>query len=391
MVTEMSEPIDSIGFEPPIVAKPLMRIGELLGKMKEHRLWAVPVVDDKRRVIGIVSYRDILMRGAGRDTKVMTVMEPPYTFVTGLSINEAIAKFVSWKARVVPIVDEKRRLLAVVSRERVLDYMLRNNLVPNMVAEQAMSTPPVTIHEDESIARARWLMIKSGISRLPVVNDEERIVGVITLRDIAERLYSVKMSRRRGFEWIRSEEEFLAAPVKDFMSTPPIYTHRKASLTEVVQTLLNYQISGMPICEAEKVVGVISGLDVMKKYVESLVTVQPLEAKVADAVGKDPMMRLQVEKLVNDYLSTFSRMVNVIDLKLSIKEETKTEKEEGRKRYRVRVRLVTDIGSFAAEGIGWELLTALRDALMALEKRLKREVGRRAIHLPSSEEGYPSL
>lgn len=387
MSRESAKPIDDIAIEPPFVAKPMMRIGEVIGKMRELKLWAVPVVGDKDRLVGILSYRSILMRGAGRDTKVLTVMEPPYSLVTGTPIPEAIARFVSWKARIVPVVDEKRRLLAVVRRMDVLKYMLEQGLVPEMRAEEAMSSPPIVIHEEESIARARWLMLKSGISRLPVVDDDEKLVGVITLRDIAEKLYNIRLTRRKGFEWIRSEEEFLAAPVRDFMSSPPIYTHRGASLREVVETLLRYEISGMPITESDKVVGVISGLDVMKKYVESLVQVQPLEAKIAEAVGGDAITKLQVEKLVNDYLSTFNRFTNVIDMKLTIKEETKVEKEEGRKRYRVRIKVVTDLGNFVVEGVGWELLTALRDALQTLERRLRKAAEKAALYQPPREEG----
>jgi len=376
--------VDELAREPPLVAKPMMRVGEILGKMKELRLWLLPVVDDKRRLVGVVSYRTILMKGAGRDTRVLTVMEPPFSIQSGTGFNEAVAKFVAWKARAVPIVDEKRRLLALVSREDVLEFMLKEGLVPSLRAEEAMSSPPVTIHEDESIARARWLMLRSGISRLPVVDDEEKLVGVISLRDIVERLYHIKLTRRRGLEWIQSEEEFLAAPVREFMSTPPIYAVRNATLNEIVKTLLEYRISGMPVTESEKVLGVISGLDVMRKYVESLVEVQPIEAKVSDAIGGDPFLKVQVEKLLNDYLSMFNRLANVMDMKITIKEETKTEKTEGRKRYRVRLRLVTDIGAFVAEGIGWELLTALRDALMTLEKRVKKKIQKMQTHLPSS-------
>ena len=378
--------IDDIAKEPLLVAKPMMRIGELLGKMRELKLWLVPVVDDRDRLVGVVSYRTILMRGAGRDTKVSTIMEPPYAIKSGTRFDEALAKFVSWKARAVPVVDDRRRLLAMVTRADVLEYMLREGLVPNLKAEDAMSTPPVTIYEDESIARARWLMLRSGISRLPVVDEDEKLVGVISLRDIAEKLYTIRLTRRRGLEWIQSEEEFLAAPVREFMSTPPIYVARNTTLSDVVKTLLEYRISGMPVAERDRVVGVISGLDIMRKYVESLVEVQPLEAKVSDAIGGDPLLKLQVEKLVNDYLSTLNRFVNVMDLKVTIKEETKIEKGEGRKRYRVRIRLITNVGSFVTEGIGWELLTALRDALMILEKRVKKKVQKMKIYLPPAEE-----
>ncbi|RLG85590.1 MAG: hypothetical protein DRO39_05220 [Thermoprotei archaeon] len=362
--------IDEVMAEPPVVAKPLMTIGEILGKMRETRAWIVPVVDNKGRLIGVLSYRAILMRGAGRQTKVLTVMEPPYSVRLGTPFNDAVARFVALKARAMPVVDEHRILKGYVTRADLLRFMLENDVLPRKRAEELMTSPAVTIHEDESIARARWLMLRGGISRLPVVDEEEKLVGVISMRDIVERLYNIRLTRRKGFE--QFEEEFLAAPVRDFMSTPPIYVARTSPSEEIVETLLEYNISGMPVVERDSVVGVVSGLDVLKAYVASLTVAHALEAKIPEEVRGDAITKNLVERLVSDYLASFRKFANVLDFKVTLKEETKVPKKEGRKRYKVRVRLVTDHGSFAAEGIGWELLSALRDALMTLEKRLRR-------------------
>lgn len=378
--------IDELARKPPLVVRPETRIGEILGRMKELRLWLAPVVDGRGRLVGVVSYRAVLMRGAGRDTRVATVMEPPFSVRSGTGFGEAVARFVAWRARAVPVVDERRRLLALASREDVLRFMLREGLVPDLRAEEVMSSPPVTVRGDESIARARWLMLRSGISRLPVVDDDERLAGVISLGDIAERLYRIRLTRRRGLEWIRSEEEFLAAPVREFMSSPPIHVPRGTDLGEVVRTLLEYRISGAPVTDGGRVLGVISGLDVMRKYVEGLVETRPLEAKVSDAVGGDRFLRAQVERLLGSYLSAFSRLADVVDLKVAVKEEAKAGSGG---RYRVRLRLVTNVGAFAAEGAGWELLAALRDALATLEKRLKRKVKKLQVRSPPPEEGWP--
>jgi len=362
--------VDEIMVEPPIVAKPMMTIGEVLGKMKGIRARIVPVVDSRGRLVGVLSYRTILMKGAGRQTKVLTVMEPPYSVKLGTTFNSTVMRIVELKARALSVVNERRILKGYVSRADILRFMLDKGLLPTKRAEELMSTPPVTIHEHESIARARWLMLRGGISRLPVVDEDERLVGVISMRDIVERLYNIRLTRRKGFE--QFEEEFLAAPVKDFMSTPPIYVLKQSTADEIVKTLLEYNISGMPVVERDRVVGVVSGLDVLKHYVASLTVTQAIEAKLPDDVSADSITKSLMEKLVNDYLASFRKFANVLDFKLNIKEETKTKKVEGRKRYRVRARIVTDQGNFVAEGIGWEVLSALRDALMTLEKRLRK-------------------
>lgn len=47
-----------------------------------------------------------------------------------------------------------------------------------------MSTPAVTVHAEETAADAARLMTRRGIERLPVVDEEDRLVGIVTRRDL---------------------------------------------------------------------------------------------------------------------------------------------------------------------------------------------------------------
>jgi CBS domain-containing protein len=49
-----------------------------------------------------------------------------------------------------------------------------------------MSVPPVTVHADETIAEAARTMAHSRVERLPVVDDEDRVVGIVTRRDLIQ-------------------------------------------------------------------------------------------------------------------------------------------------------------------------------------------------------------
>lgn len=47
-----------------------------------------------------------------------------------------------------------------------------------------MSTPAVTVHAEETAADAARLMTRRSVERLPVVDEEERLVGIVTRRDL---------------------------------------------------------------------------------------------------------------------------------------------------------------------------------------------------------------
>ncbi|MEM4685738.1 MAG: CBS domain-containing protein, partial [Sulfolobales archaeon] len=282
------------------------------------------------------------------------------------SIDDAVAKFVLWKAKALPVISKDNELVGYLSRYDLMDFLLSRGLIPRKRVEDVMTSPPTVIMDWESLARARWLMLRNGISRLPVTNDAGNIDGVITMTDIVEKIYFIRMTRRKGFE--QFEEEFLAAPVKDFMSSPPICSSVGDLLEDVVKTLIDRRVTGLPVVKESKVVGVISSIDVLRAYAEQLVSKELIEAKIPESLRVDDLSKSQVETLINEYLSNIRRVVNVINFQINIKEESKG----GRKRYVVRSRLTTDDGVMVSEGSGWDLLSSIKDSLEKLENRVKK-------------------
>jgi len=378
--------VSEIVIEPPILLKPSMRIGEVIPRMSELKIREAPVVDDNEVLVGVLSYRAILSKGVGRDTKVSTAMDPPYALKEDNSIDEAIARIVQWKARDIPIIDDSEKVVGYINRVMLLKYLVDKGIIPNDIVDNVMHSPAITIQEWESIARARWAMLRNGISRLPVVDRYERVVGVITLSDIVERLFRIKLSRRKGYEWIQSEESFLAAPVSDFMSTPAVTVPLGIKLIEAAKTMLDKGVAGAPVVTGdERVVGVLSGIDVLKKYLETSVALQPLEAKISTVGEIDEITRVSVERIINNYLSSFTKYVNVIDFKLAVKELGKSEESRSkdvRRGFEVSARIVTDEGSFATKSMCWDLPTCVREVMNIIEKRIRKHIEKKTVAKP---------
>ncbi|KOG31878.1 MULTISPECIES: CBS domain-containing protein [Streptomyces] len=77
----------------------------------------------------------------------------------------------------VPVLDEDDRVVGVVSES---DLLARHA----STARDLMTTPAVTVHAEETVADAARLMVRRGVERLPVVDEEERLVGIVTRRDL---------------------------------------------------------------------------------------------------------------------------------------------------------------------------------------------------------------
>ncbi|OKJ66164.1 CBS domain-containing protein [Streptomyces sp. CB02261] len=77
----------------------------------------------------------------------------------------------------VPVVDEDDRVVGVVSESDLLAS-------DELTARGLMTTPAVTVHADETVVDAARLMVRRGVERLPVVDEEERLVGIVTRRDL---------------------------------------------------------------------------------------------------------------------------------------------------------------------------------------------------------------
>lgn len=76
-----------------------------------------------------------------------------------------------------PVLDADERVLGVISRT---DLLVQDHLT----AEDLMTAPAVTVHAEQTVTEAARLITRRGVTRLPVVDEEGRLVGIVTRRDL---------------------------------------------------------------------------------------------------------------------------------------------------------------------------------------------------------------
>jgi len=124
-----------------------------------------------------------------------------------------------------------------------------------MIAGDVMSSPVYIIDPGENVARARNLMLKHRISRLPVM-DLSVLSGIITKKDIGYRLsQSEPLWRRRPIDSI---------PVSVLMTPDPVTVTSDAPIEKVACIMVDRDISGIPVVDSHAITGIITKSDLMK-------------------------------------------------------------------------------------------------------------------------------
>ncbi|MFZ5817440.1 MAG: CBS domain-containing protein [Bacillota bacterium] len=116
-----------------------------------------------------------------------------------------------------------------------------------LIARDVMSAPVKTITGAKPIREAERLMLRHGHTGLPVVDEEGRLQGIVSLRD-------VEKARRHGLEH---------APVKSVMKSRVITVTPESPLDEVQELMIDRDIGRVPVLEGENLVGIITRSDLL--------------------------------------------------------------------------------------------------------------------------------
>jgi len=133
-----------------------------------------------------------------------------------------------------------------------------------ITAADLMTHPAVTISPDAALESAARLMYKSKIKRLPVVDSDGRLTGIISRADV------LSVFDRSDPPQLLSPEGTTAmkTSVKEIMTTQVVAVKLGASFKEMAARLRENRISAFPVIDDDgKVIGVVSEADMLAKEV----------------------------------------------------------------------------------------------------------------------------
>ncbi len=159
--------------------------------------------------------------------------------------------------------DDLKRIYAIALRHAA------RRTAPRIFVRDVMTKDVVTVTADADFATVTNLLSEHRISGLPVVDEGNRVVGVVTEADV---LSMAGMRRERTFKDI--VRQILGEPLprpqeggrlRDAMSSPAITTGPDADIRDAAARLDEKRIKSLPVVDgAGRLIGIISRADIVR-------------------------------------------------------------------------------------------------------------------------------
>jgi len=147
-----------------------------------------------------------------------------------------------------------------------------------MLARDIMTRDVVTVKPDEEIEKVAQLLVENKISGIPVVDDDQHRVGIITEKDLIVRAGELKVPfyitlfdsiifLENPIRFSNSLKQYTASKVGDAMTKEVWAVKEDEEVSKVVEIMQKKNINRVPVVRNGKLVGIISRNDVLKVLV----------------------------------------------------------------------------------------------------------------------------
>jgi CBS domain-containing protein len=151
----MNKTVEQIMTSTPVTVNPETPLKEAIKIIVEKNISGLPVVDDRGKLVGVISETDLTWQETG-------VEPPPYIMI----------------------------LDSVIYLENPSRYEKEIHKALGQTVKEVMSDKPIAIKPTQTVKEAAHLMHHKKIRRLPVIDSENKVIGIITQGDIIRMMAS---------------------------------------------------------------------------------------------------------------------------------------------------------------------------------------------------------
>jgi CBS domain-containing protein len=150
-------------------------------------------------------------------------------------------------------------------------------MTPRTIGELAIREVPLLSHDDEVRPAVRKI-IDTGVPALPVVDAEDRLVGIFGEREFINAIFPGYMGELHyaGFvtkaidEVLEKNAECASAPVSKYMNTEHVDVGTDYSDAQLAETFMHHRVLIIPVTDQGRVTGIVTRGDFFRALAERL-------------------------------------------------------------------------------------------------------------------------
>ncbi len=329
------------------------------------------LVEEDGKIIGVVRERD-LIRGCvmvnPHETKIKNfVVRTGILSLDELTPEKVARRFVEDSTPFVIV-----RLNGKYGVIFVDDFLrLLKPEYEDVKVREIMNPDVVTVRDHDTVAKALATMRNHGIDRVVVVDDNNRVVGIVTGKDIVDRVLAPRKKARLG-DLSGEKEKTLSIMVESIMSYPVITAGRNDSVAKVIDTMIENNISSVVVTKDGLPEGIVIKKDILENFIKKATPTKFDVQVIVRNITLDDFEKARINDDLNKFMEKFKDYFGEAILFVYIK-RFRWEHYRGLPWVLVRLKLASDRGTYVAVGEGWGAEYALHATLRKLEREILKE------------------
>jgi CBS domain-containing protein len=389
MVSARNISAEKIMNKNPVTAENDKSLGSIKDTMEEKELRAIPVVDSNGGLEGVIGYRDLIrfIQFNPERTKLGKVMHQPPEFDTGESLVELCDLRIN-SGRKLLVHTSGDKLEGVIGDQEFLEAFKDTEELGSLNTKDIHTQELINVFEQDSLEEARHTMLDSNISRLPVLDKNGKLTGIIHSTDLLNTMVSRQSPDAGGTSGGRSgsnEVNIAGGNEKETMSKIPVSELMRRNFytsdehfrgDKAVQNMIENDIHEIIFMED----GYPQSIVTAKDFIEFIAELAPGNTVLVTITGLDVSEeKAAVHNKIRTQLqgSLGRKLERPQELKLVVK---KADKDGKKHRYDIDLRLDSEYGLIKIDEEGWELLDVVDEALSELNTVVRKKKEKRTEH-----------
>jgi len=347
---------------------PEMALSDVVAKMKSSDLQEIPVVDGKK-LVGVISYGTVIRKkNLVIGTKAKGMMESTPEITLDTPITEIAEHFLSSGYRQLPVT-KGRAVQGLITRGGIISVLTKLKDVKALKIADLMSDDTRSVHEKDLIKQAMSLMRELEVRTVPVVDDYDRLTGIIGIKDIVQYSWSGSGTQAQGRRDMAGKNNPVELEVRSLMHDSPVTLAPEDALTKAIETMVDRNISTIPIVSQERMVGIITKYDILE-MVASVRNRDMVYTQISGLEEEDRFSLDSMEKEIQSGLAKISKFTRPLLFTIHV---SKYNKEGSRAKYSLIGRLNTEGSHFMAKAVDWSLGQATVELMDRLDRVVKEK------------------
>lgn len=256
-------------------------VKDALKTLAKHNVSGMPILKkDTKTVVGVLTRTDIFRNP--EEDQIALIMSEDYHFVEkDQDVKDAAKLLFEYRIHGLPVINNRKNLVGIISPTDILGS-IHKDITENI--EKYFTNLVVPIYQDTPINIVMEIINITHEHALPILNDERKLIGIVTDGDLF-KLSHIKESVSQTdlgmggdedawtWEGIRdtvrlhystSEVALPPVSVKEIMITKVIKALINTPVNDVTEKMLDNNISHIPVVDSnDRLIGMVTDIDLM--------------------------------------------------------------------------------------------------------------------------------